>query len=57
MEPQTRTLEQFVDDLITDGRKPREIHAVAMATRWASRAAEAKTLAEGRLKPRPKKRS
>lgn len=41
-----RTLEEFVEDLISDGRTPKEIRAIARSSRWSGQADEAKNLAE-----------
>jgi hypothetical protein len=30
----SRTLEDFVEDMVSNGRKPVEVRAVALATRW-----------------------
>ena len=36
-----RTLEDFVEDMVSDGRTQEEIRAVAFSTRWKDRAEEA----------------
>lgn len=50
-----RTIEDFVEDLISDGRTPKQIRAVARSTRWEHFSEEAFSIAEGLYRPRKKK--
>jgi len=50
-----RTLEDFVEDMISDGRSPMAVRAVAFATRWAPQRDKAFRMAE-RMKRRIKKK-
>ncbi len=38
----TRTVREFVEDLLSDGKTPKQILAVALGTRWASNTKEIK---------------
>lgn len=49
-----RTVDEFLDDMLSNLRTPEEIWAVARATRWASQADEIKAEAERRSEPRKK---
>jgi hypothetical protein len=42
-----RTLEEFVEDLVTNGRSADQVRAVAICTRWAPQAGEAYDMAAG----------
>jgi len=43
---ESRTLEDFVEDMVTEGKSPDDIWAVARQTRWASVADETRELAK-----------
>jgi hypothetical protein len=54
-----RTLQEFVEDMVLEGRTPQQVFAVAMSTRWANVAHKARRTAahlERRLRKSPKKR-
>jgi len=39
---ETRTLEDYVEDMVSDGKSPDDVWAVARQTRWATVADEAR---------------
>ena len=43
---ESRTLQDFVEDMISDGRSPNDVWVVAIQTRWASVADETRELAK-----------
>jgi hypothetical protein len=48
----SRTLEEFVEDLVSNGASPLHVRAVASQTRWRDKKYEAERLARELLKSR-----